>query len=110
MGNPDPSAISTSYIERMNLTLRMGTQRMTRSTNAHSKRVLQHACAVALLLFYYNFIRTHESLREPFRERTPAMAIGLTEQALGVRRHPEPRGRHCPQAESPRPLQETGGY
>ena len=78
MGNPDPGAISTSYIERMNLTLRMGTRRMTRSTNAHSKRVLQHACAVALLLFYYNFIRPHESLREPFRERTPAMAVGLT--------------------------------
>lgn len=83
MGSADPSKISTSYVERMNLTLRMGIRPYSRETDANSKRLFQHACAVALAIFYYNFIRPHESLRERYRERTPAMAVGLTDRPWG---------------------------
>lgn len=58
----------------------MGIRRYTRETNGHSKRIFQHACALALHFMYYNFCRPHESLRERYRERTPAMAAGLTDR------------------------------
>ena len=72
-GNPDPGKISTSYVERQNLTLRMGIRRMTRLTNAYSKRFRNHAAAIALHVAHYNLCRVHETLRV-----TPAMAIGVT--------------------------------
>lgn len=73
IGNPDPEFISTSYIERQNLTMRMGMRRFTRLTNAFSKRIENHVAAIALHFMYYNFCRIHQTLRV-----TPAMAAGLT--------------------------------
>ncbi|MDZ3835834.1 MAG: IS1 family transposase [Rhodospirillales bacterium] len=74
-GKPDPSHISTSYVERSNLTIRMHMRRFTRLTNAHSKKFENHAWAVALHVMFYNFTRIHSSLRV-----TPAMAAGLTDR------------------------------
>ncbi|MCY2928804.1 MAG: IS1 family transposase [Planctomycetota bacterium] len=72
-GNPDPAHISTSYSERQNLTMRMSMRRFTRLTNAFSKKIENHAAAVALHFMYYNFCRIHQTLRI-----TPAMAAGLS--------------------------------
>ena len=77
-GNPDVKAISTSYIERQNLTMRMGMRRFTRLTNGFSKKVENHMYAIALHFMYYNFAKTHKSLRNPY-DSTPAMAAGLTD-------------------------------
>jgi hypothetical protein len=74
-GKPDPAHISTSYVERQNLTMRMHMRRFTRLTNAFSKKVENHAYAVALHCTFYNFVRIHKSLRV-----TPAMAAGLTDR------------------------------
>jgi IS1 family transposase len=73
-GDPDPDLISTSYVERQNLTMRMGMRRFTRLTNGFSKRIEQHAAAVALHFMHYNFARTHQSLG---KRVTPAMAAGI---------------------------------
>lgn len=73
-GNPDPKEVSTSYVERQNLTMRMGMRRFTRLTNGFSKKFENHAHAVALHTVYYNFGRIHKTLRV-----TPAMAAGLTD-------------------------------
>jgi hypothetical protein len=78
-GNPDPDKISTSYVERQNLTMRMGMRRFTRLTNGFSKKVENHAAAVALHFMYVNFVRPHKSLANPY-PRTPAMAAGLTDR------------------------------
>jgi IS1 family transposase len=75
-GDPDPDRISTSYVERQNLTMRMGMRRFTRLTNAFSKKAANHAAAVALHFFYVNFARPHKSLANPY-PRTPAMAAGI---------------------------------
>ena len=75
-GNPDPQKISTSYVERQNLTMRMGMRRFTRLTNAFSKKVENHAAMVALHYMYYNFGRPHQSLG---KNRTPAMAAGVAD-------------------------------
>jgi IS1 family transposase len=77
-GNPDPDQISTSYVERQNLTMRMGMRRFTRLTNAFSKKVENHTAAIALHFMYVNFARPHKSLANPY-PRTPAMASGLTD-------------------------------
>ncbi len=77
-GDPDPARISTSYVERSNLTLRMSSRRFTRLTNAFSKKVRNHAAAVALQHLHYNFARTHRSLANPY-PRTPAMAAGVAD-------------------------------
>ena len=71
-GDPDPEKISTSYVERSNLSMRMGMRRFTRLTNAFSKRIGKHADMVALYTVHYNFCRIHKTLRT-----TPAMAAGL---------------------------------
>lgn len=77
-GNPDPERISTSYIERSNLTLRMSRRRSTRLTNAFAKKFRNHAAAVALHHMHYNFARAHRSLTNPY-PRTPAMAAGISD-------------------------------
>ena len=74
-GLPDREHISTSYIERQNLTLRMCQRRFTRLTNAFSKRIENHVHAVALHYFYYNFIRVHKTLGT-----TPAKAAGIIDR------------------------------
>ncbi|MGH6735016.1 MAG: IS1 family transposase [Methyloceanibacter sp.] len=73
IGNPDEKHISTSYAERNNLNIRMHQRRMTRLTNAFSKKVENHAHAMALHFLYYNFVRVHQTLK-----MTPAMAAGVT--------------------------------
>ena len=72
-GNPDPKHVSTSYVERQNLSIRMGNRRMTRLTNAFSKNAENHAHMMAIYFMHYNFVRIHQTLRI-----TPAMAAGVT--------------------------------
>jgi hypothetical protein len=72
-GRPDPAHVSTSYAERANLTLRMGSRRFARLTNAFSKKVENHAHSVAIHTMHYNFVRIHQTLR-----CSPAMAAGVT--------------------------------
>ncbi len=79
VGNPRARRISTSYVERQNLTMRMNMRRFTRLTNAFSKKVENHAHAVALHFMYYNFVRIHKTLRV-----TPAMAAGITKRLWTV--------------------------
>jgi IS1 family transposase len=73
--SPDPKHVSTSYIERQNLTMRMHMRRFTRLTNGFSKKLENHIAAVSLHFMYYNFVKIHGTLRV-----TPAMAAGVTEK------------------------------
>lgn len=75
IGNPDEKHISTSYIERQNLTMRMHMRRFTRLTNGFSKKIENHCHAIALHFMFYNFCRIHQTLRV-----TPAMAAGVTDR------------------------------
>ena len=75
IGKPDPKHVSTSYVERQNLTMRMSMRRFTRLTNAFSKKIENLAHAVSLHFMHYNFVRIHQSLRV-----TPAMAAGVTDR------------------------------
>ncbi len=77
-GNPDSTKISTSYVERQNLTMRMGMRRFTRLTNGFSKKVENHAAAIAIHYMYVNFGRPMKVLANPY-PRTPAMAAGLAD-------------------------------
>ena len=74
-GNPDPAHISTSYVERQNLTMRMSMRRFTRLTNAFSKKLENHIHAISLYLVFYNFCRIHKTLRT-----SPAMAAGVSDR------------------------------
>jgi len=78
-GKPDPAHISTSFVERQNLTMRMGMRRFTRLTNAFSKKVENHAYQVALHFMNYNFCRVHKTLRV-----TPAMEAGVSDHVWSV--------------------------
>ena len=73
VGYPDPEHIRTSYIERANLTMRMGMRRFTRLTNAFSKKIESHCAAISLHMMHYNFARIHQTLKV-----IPAMAAGVT--------------------------------
>lgn len=77
-GDPDPARIATSYVERQNLTMRMGMRRFTRLTNGFSKKVENLAHAVSLHFMHYNFARPHTTLANPY-PRTPAMAAGVAD-------------------------------
>jgi IS1 family transposase len=77
-GDPDPAKISTSYVERQNLTMRMGMRRFTRLTNGFSKKLDNHMAAIALHFLHYNFARPHKTLANPY-PRTPAMAAGIAD-------------------------------
>jgi IS1 family transposase len=78
-GNPDPAHISTSYVERQNLTMRMSMRRFTRLTNAFSKKVENHEHMLAIYFLYYNFCRVHQTLRV-----TPAMEAGIADHVWSI--------------------------
>ncbi|ANP46257.1 helix-turn-helix domain-containing protein [Candidatus Viadribacter manganicus] len=104
-GNPDQSKISTSHVERANLTMRMGMRRFTRLTNAHSKKYANHLYALALFFMHYNFVRQHKA-----HKLSPAMAAGLTDrlwsmediaERIDVRANvPKPRGPYKKRSEA----------
>lgn len=96
-GNPDHDHISTSYVERQNLTMRMHMRRFTRLTNGFSKKIENHCFAIALHFVYYNFVKQHKTLRV-----TPAMAAGLTKRFMSI----EDIARLVPEAVS----QKRGSY
>lgn len=87
-GNPDPKHVSTSFVERQNLTMRMQLRRLTRLTNAYSKKLSHLKAAIALHFAHYNMARIHSSLRV-----TPAMEAGITDhvwtlaELLGIQQH-----------------------
>jgi len=78
-GDPDPAKISTSYVERQNLTMRMSMRRFTRLTNGFSKKLENHVAMLAIHYMHYNFCRIHQTLRV-----TPAMAAGVTSRLWSV--------------------------
>jgi IS1 family transposase len=78
-GDPNPKHISTSYVERQNLTMRMHNRRFTRLTNAFSKKVENHEHSIALHFMHYNFVKIHQTLRV-----TPAMAAGVTDRLWSI--------------------------
>jgi IS1 family transposase len=78
-GNPDPKHVSTSFVERQNLSMRMSIRRFTRLTNTFSKKIENHAAAVALWFMHYNFCRVHSTLRV-----TPAMEAGISKHIWSI--------------------------
>jgi hypothetical protein len=76
MGDPDLAHVSTGYVERANLTMRMSMRRFTRLTNAFSKKLENHKAAMAFYFMWYNFARIHQTLRV-----TPAMEAGVSDHA-----------------------------
>jgi IS1 family transposase len=90
IGDPDPARISTSYVERNNLTMRMGMRRFTRLTNGFSKKLDHHMAAIAIHFMHYNFARPHKSLSlqqddGPAVKQTPAMAAGIADHVWTAR-------------------------
>ena len=86
MGRQDESKISTSYVERSNLNIRMSNRRFTRLTNAFSKKAENHAHAVSLMFFHYNYCRPHTTLTKAANgvRTTPAMAAGISDHVWTV--------------------------
>lgn len=86
MGNPDKNEVSTSYVERANLTMRMQMRRFTRLTNAFSRKLENHLHAVSLHFLYYNFVRPHQTLTKAAGgvHTTPAMAAGISDHVWKV--------------------------
>jgi len=78
-GRPDPALVSTSHVERQNLTMRMGMRRFTRLTNAFSKKLENHLHMLSLYFIHYNFCRVHKTLR-----MSPAMAAGVSRELYDV--------------------------
>lgn len=78
-GNPDRDFVSTSYVERQNLTMRMCMRRFTRLTNGFSKKIENHIHAIAIHYMHYNFVRIHQSLR-----CAPAMAAGVSSKLWSI--------------------------
>jgi hypothetical protein len=93
-GNPDLSKVSTSYVERQNLTMRMGMRRFTRLTNGFSKKIENLAHAVSLHYMHYNFARPHKTLTKAANgyPTTPAMAAGVSDHVWDVGRDRGPVG------------------
>lgn len=87
IGRPDPDLVSTSYVERANLSMRMGMRRYTRLTNAFSKKAENHAHAASLFFLHYNYCRPHQTLTKAANgtKTTPAMATGLTDHVWTVK-------------------------
>lgn len=79
IGSPDPAHVSTSYVERQNLTMRMSMRRFTRLTNAFSKKIENHRHMLAIYFMYYNYCRVHQTLRV-----TPAMEAGLSHHVWSI--------------------------
>ena len=79
IGDPNPKHVSTSYVERQNLTMRMSMRRFTRLTNGFSKKIANHIAAIAIHYMHYNFCRIHQSLRV-----TPAMAVGVSDHVWDI--------------------------
>lgn len=79
IGDPNPDHVSTSHVERQNLTMQMKMRRFTRLTNAFSKKLENHIAALALHYMHYNFCRIHQTLRV-----TPAMAAGVTDHVWDI--------------------------
>ena len=79
IGSPDPEHISTSYVERQNLNMRMNMRRFTRLTNAFSKKLENHVAMLALFHMHYNFVRIHQTLRV-----TPAMEAGISQRPWSI--------------------------
>lgn len=79
IGSPEPEHISTSFVERQNLNMRMNMRRFTRLTNAYSKKIENHVHSVALFHMHYTFVRIHQTLRV-----SPAMAAGLTARLWSI--------------------------
>jgi IS1 family transposase len=84
-GDPDPDRISTSYVERQNLSMRMGMRRFTRLTNGFSKKVDNLAAAVSLHYLFYNFARPHKTLSKGRYPTTPAMAAGVADHVWSLK-------------------------
>ncbi len=78
-GHPDSKHVSTSYVERQNLTIRMSNRRFTRLTNAFSKKLANHKHMLAIFFVYYNFARIHQTLRI-----TPAMEAGISDHVWSL--------------------------
>jgi hypothetical protein len=97
-GNPDWNHVSTSYAERQNLSMRMHMRRFTRLTNAFSKKFENHVHMVALYTVFYNWLRTHKTLRV-----TPAMEAGLTDRLWRWKRLPSLSRLRLRSREGPRP-------
>ncbi len=103
-GNPDLRRANTSYVERHNLTMRMGMRRFTRLTNDFSKRVERHAAMLSLYLLRYNFCRIHQSLKV-----TPAMEAGIDDTVRDVDWIMELIDARTPEPQKPGPKPGTGG-
>jgi IS1 family transposase len=101
----EPEHISTSYVERQNLTIRMGSKRFARLSNGFSKKIDNHLAAVALHVAFYNLCRTHEALR-----MTPAMALGLTDRVWSIGELIEAALNAVPPLPTPTPSERRKGF